>query len=165
MLFSGNFSSKLVRFGQKLRKMSEISKTKLQKCENVWRNLAAFSNSERCKSLFSFCNSAVILVQNSPIMMFFRNFSNLYGNDHNLLDSSQIFWNSGKFSSKLVKFGQILRDMGEILKVQLQKCENVWRNLAQFLNAERCKSLFFQIAPQTRRAVKKKEKRKKKSIH
>ena len=65
-----------------------------------------------------------------------RKFENL--GDFDLFQ--QICWNSRKFSSKLVRFGQKLRKMSEHSKMRLWKCENVWRNLADFFNAERCKS-------------------------
>ena len=52
---------------------------------------------------------------------------------------------SGKFSSKFANFGQQFYKTNELLKIKLQTCENVWRNLAEFLNAERCKSVSFSI--------------------
>ena len=50
------------------------------------------------------------------------------------------------FESKLVNFklGQqhLQKDLvNESLKIKLQKCENVGRNLAECLNTERCKSV------------------------
>ena len=50
-------------------------------------------------------------------------------------------WNSGKCSSKLVNVGKQLQKVSEILKIRLQKCENVGRNLA-FFSSERCRSVF-----------------------
>ena len=40
-----------------------------------------------------------------------------------------------------MNFRQLLGTISEILKIKLWKCEKVWRDLAEILNAERCKSI------------------------
>ena len=54
-------------------------------------------------------------------------------------------WNnySEKNPSKLVNFGPELQWINNILRIKVQKCETVWRNLPEFLNAERCRSVLF----------------------
>ena len=45
-------------------------------------------------------------------------------------------------SSKFLKFGQHLQYTSEtLMKTKLQKYENDWRDLVEFLNPERCKSV------------------------
>jgi len=50
-----------------------------------------------------------------------------------------------KFRENFIKVGEFfkqnLQKMCNNFEIKLKKCENVLRNLAEFLNLERCKSL------------------------
>ena len=66
------------------------------KCLQTFSHVCSFI----FKSSLSFCNCPTIVVQNSPILMFFRNFSNGHGKEFKISKSPQLFSNFLRFRNE-----------------------------------------------------------------